>query len=331
MRADAAQAHLEAYDAWKQLDIAGKTLSNSGQEKEMVRSHLVPGLRHALQARDLCPTLPRPHVLIANHVEQLARADSRASYLERATFLLPFDPEIWYFRGLQEYLSGQLDQACSSWRHSLELSDRRLPEILRTCAGRLSSREIIDHVLPRKADLLVATAMALYPEPEGMGLRDPERWHRTPHLWAGRLFLASAGAEETGLLPVGGVNLALALARDYLPIEERRPFLEQALRQLEEQSASLTAKDLHTKAIILWTLWDLDRAREAFPAALGREPLNSEWRFEYARLLFQQGDLQNALDEVNRILFLPSPPTGAEAFQKMVTLEKAKKKKILKE
>ena len=167
VRADAAQAHLEAYDAWKQLDIAGKTLSNSGQEKEMVRSHLVPGLRHALQARDLCPTLPRPHVLIANHVEQLARADSRASYLERATFLLPFDPEIWYFRGLQEYLSGQLDQACSSWRHSLELSDRRLPEILRTCAGRLSSREIIDHVLPRKADLLVATAMASIPSRKG--------------------------------------------------------------------------------------------------------------------------------------------------------------------
>src|SRR5205807_4927024 len=101
------------------------------QDRElMTRRHLVPALGHYLQARDLCPLRPRPHLRIANYVESLSSADLRSAYLDRAKFLVPADPELWYYCGLQELLDKHEQRAWQNWRRALELSPGHLAEIV---------------------------------------------------------------------------------------------------------------------------------------------------------------------------------------------------------
>ena len=107
---------------------------------------------------------------IAEHVDEFAKADPREAYLERAKFLAPDDPELWYRCGTLELADGRPDRAWASWRRSLELSDGHLPEILDRSAALLSPHDILRRVLPDRPDLLLKAALHLYPEP-GEGRR----------------------------------------------------------------------------------------------------------------------------------------------------------------
>ena len=92
--------------------------------------HLVPALRHFLRSRDVCPLRAEAHMEIAEYVDKFEKAEPRETYLERAKFLAPDDPELWERCGTLELMDGRPDQAWTSWRRSLELSDSHLPEIL---------------------------------------------------------------------------------------------------------------------------------------------------------------------------------------------------------
>jgi hypothetical protein len=300
------------------------------QEEDMNRKHLWPGLRHALRARDLCPALARPHVLIAEHTDKLLKGDSRLTYFQRAKFLVPFDPEIWFFCGFQELQAEQEDQAWANFRRSLELSDRRLPDILLASWEHLKPNQLIDRVLPGKPETLLAAALELYPQPENLFPRVYERWNRTPHLWASRLILAGASTGAYSLEPAGGAYLAFVLAWDYPYLEERRPFLEKALGLLETQGKTLRGTDYHVKAWAHWLLWQTDQAESAFKMALIHEGLNGQWRLEYAHLLFQQGHLREAQRELVIVESLPSPPVAAKFFLNVVNLRIAESQDLLK-
>jgi hypothetical protein len=71
------------------------------EEDLLARAHLVPALKHFLQARDLCPLLVRPHLRLGTHTHVLKQTDTPAAYLGRAEWLSPFDPELRQLREFQ--------------------------------------------------------------------------------------------------------------------------------------------------------------------------------------------------------------------------------------
>src|SRR5262249_14935448 len=140
------------------------TQFGNDEERQLIRKYLVPALRHFIQARDLCPLMPEPQRCLADNANKLQSADARVSYLERVALLVPYDPGIWYLCG-REYLAEQPHHTWECWRRSLELSDVCLPQILARSVARLRPPEIIDYVFPDKADLLLESALRLYPQP----------------------------------------------------------------------------------------------------------------------------------------------------------------------
>jgi O-antigen ligase/tetratricopeptide (TPR) repeat protein len=192
---ESAQVHLVAGQAWMDLYQArreqrqARERNRAGEEAELAPRYLVPALRHYLHARDLCPLIAKTHVRIAAGVEWFEKADPRSEYLRRAKRACSCDPEVWYLAGVLELKDQQKQQACSSWRRSLELSQQFLTPILER-AGKVFGRgELIEKVLPAQADTLLAAAAQLYPEPG-----EPER---RPFLEKARAVLAAKSAPLT--------------------------------------------------------------------------------------------------------------------------------------
>lgn len=258
--------------SWLAASAAGERLARS-KEEQLMRKHLVPALHHYLQARDSCPLLVRPHAWLAAHADRLDRSEPRGAYLERAKFLAPSDPEVWYLCGVQDLLEGRQDQAWESWRRSLELSDRHLPEILTVGARSLGPGDVLALVLPDNPTLLRAAAFQLYPQPEAA--------------------------------------------------TQRRPFLEKVLLLLKEQPRPPSAADLRLRALVHGDLGQPAEALTAYESALAREPLQVGWRYEFARLLYQQGRLQDARRELLTVLGQQPGHTQALELLEAVTRDLA--------
>lgn len=218
----------------------------------LANAHLVAALAHAVRARDLCPLLPRPNAWLAVYAGHLRKADSPSAYVERAKFLAPMNPELWYLCGLQELSTGQTRTACESWRRSLQLSDAFLAQILDESSARLDAAALLSRVLPERPRVLLLAAEYLYP--------------------------------------------------DAADAAEREPFLRKAIALLDEQSEPLTADDWRTRALVHASLQQPDEAIVAYRAALAEEPLRLEWRYELATLLYGQGLLAEAQQEVRSLL-----------------------------
>ncbi len=139
-------------------------------QEQLTHLHLVPALWHFLRSRDVCPLRAEAHMEIAEYVDKFEKAEPRETYLERAKFLAPDDPELWERCGTLELRDGRPDQAWTSWRRSLELSDSHLPEILDRSAVLLSPHDILRRILPDRPGLLLKAAFHLYSQP-GEGRR----------------------------------------------------------------------------------------------------------------------------------------------------------------
>jgi tetratricopeptide (TPR) repeat protein len=135
------------------------------EEERWAARHLVPALRHYLRARDLCPLLVTPNLKLAAYGHVLAQADPPEHYLARAKRLAPGNPAVWYLCGLVEAELKQPKRAAQSWRRSLELSERYLPEILAAATGLLPPGERLADVLPDRPELLLAAVSRLNPNP----------------------------------------------------------------------------------------------------------------------------------------------------------------------
>jgi tetratricopeptide (TPR) repeat protein len=159
----AEQSILTIAEGWVITSAAGEELSHL-EAKSSIRADLVPALRCFLKARDLCPLLPEPQRLLANDADKLERADARLTYLERAVFVVPYDPGLWYVCG-EEWLEKEPDRTWKYWQRSLELSDVCLSPILEASAAHLAPREICERVLPHDPNLLLKAALQLYPQP----------------------------------------------------------------------------------------------------------------------------------------------------------------------
>jgi tetratricopeptide (TPR) repeat protein len=93
--------------------------------------------------------------------------------LDRVKLVAPYVPRVWYACGLQELLTGRPEDAWSSWRRSLELSDAYLPQILATSGAVLRPEALAEKVLPDRPELIVTAALRMYPGPAGLPKRRP--------------------------------------------------------------------------------------------------------------------------------------------------------------
>jgi O-antigen ligase/tetratricopeptide (TPR) repeat protein len=82
----------------------------------------------------------------------------------------------------------------------------------------------------------------------------------------------------------------------------REALLTRALTLLQEQPGGRRAKDLHLEALIQVALDRPAEALEAYRKALTRDPLQVGWRYEFARLLYQQGRLRDSERELSSVL-----------------------------
>lgn len=163
------------------------------RRERSTREHLGPALRAYLQARDLCPLLSQPHFRLAANRVYLEAGDSTLAYVDRAKRLVANDPELWYLIGVQEALLGRQTRACTSWRRSLELSDRYLPDILRLGSSLVRSDLMVSRGLPDRPDMLVSSAFLLYPG-------DDDREARRPFLERALVLLASCPGDGAHFL-----------------------------------------------------------------------------------------------------------------------------------
>jgi tetratricopeptide (TPR) repeat protein len=101
---------------------------------------------------------------------------------------------------------------------------------------------------------------------------------------------------------------------------ERRPFLDRALALLKSRPVPLTGEDLHLKASIHALLGDAAEAVAAYQEAFRREPRQFGWRWEFAKLLHQQGRLRECQQELSVVL--SQYPGHAEARALLQTIER---------
>jgi tetratricopeptide (TPR) repeat protein len=234
----------------------------AGRTRQAARDLQVPGLRHALLARDLCPVAAEPHLRIALNLEGLRSSDAREVYLERAQFLDPMDPEIWYQSGLAESRDWAWERAWRDWQRSLELSDRFLEPILERSSIRLGPRQLVEFILPPRPRVLAAAAAFLYSQSRAAADR--------------REFLEAALA--TIAIPHEAFSSEDAHARAWMLASLGRP--TEALAAYRE---ALTLDPLqpgwrYEYAVVLHEQGRLQDARSELRAVLDQQPENSRAR-----------------------------------------------------
>jgi len=87
---------------------------------------------------------------------------------------------------------------------------------------------------------------------------------------------------------------------------------------LQEQPGRRQANDLHLEALIRNALGQPAEALDAYRAALARDPLQAGWRYEFARLLYQQERLHEAERELHAVL--REQPDNGEARELLETV-----------
>ncbi len=126
--------------------------------------------------------------------------------------------------------------------------------------------------------------------------------------------------------------LLLAAARVVDPnlkaAAEPRPILEKALRCLDEAPATASADWWRYRALTLGYLGDGAAARSAYQEALRRKPLEVEWSFEYATLLYELGHLDEAAEQLRLVLTFQPHHNGARQLTAEVSQRLADRLRI---
>ncbi len=127
--------------------------------------HMELALENCVMARDLCPLLETPHVMLSDNRDQFLRADSVLQYLHRACKLVPSDPKVLYVTGVEENRAGHDQNAWAFWNRSLQCSPKYLLPILKQCEEEgWPAKDIVGKVLPRNPSLLLQAETHLFPD-----------------------------------------------------------------------------------------------------------------------------------------------------------------------
>ena len=128
--------------------------------------HLERAQQHAIAARLAAPTIPQVHYLLAELSAIKSPQNDNQIHLERARTLAPGDASQWYWTGLLDLHQGRVEQACRSWRRSLELSSEHLDDIVIHASQLLTAEQLIDQILPPRSELLLTVARRNFNAPE---------------------------------------------------------------------------------------------------------------------------------------------------------------------
>lgn len=232
------------------------------------RQRLLEAERHWLLARNLCPLKAEPQAWLAANASKLAAGDKLQMYLQRALRIRPFDPELWYIRGLYASEQGADDEALRCWKKSLQLAPTFLAKILEKCAGRFAADRLLQDVVPDDPELLYKTAVKLGDKPESAATR----------------------------------QLAL----------------QQALKLLERQPPPRVVESYVLEARAHLMLKQPDAALDAYRAALELEANDVDLRYEYAKTLSDQGQLDEARTQLRTIV--RRKPSNQKAAQLLKTV-----------
>jgi tetratricopeptide (TPR) repeat protein len=136
------------------------------KEASLEEQHLLPALQHCIEARNLSPASPEPHLRIAALGRMLDKADAPRVYRERAQRVAPRNAWVFYLCGVQESESGQNELAWRNWKESLELSDAYLFQILERCRHQMSSAQMLRQILAKRPQQLASAAIYLFADSE---------------------------------------------------------------------------------------------------------------------------------------------------------------------
>jgi tetratricopeptide (TPR) repeat protein len=261
--------------AWRDVPRPYAVRLSAGRRKETYQHSVLPALRHFAMARRLCPLLPRPHMRFAAHAGEMVSHDPPVKYWERALKLAPFDPDLWYFAGVQLIHEGRAEEAWSDWKESLKLTPKpKYDHQLRKYRDRLASiiaavgtggtghpsdadarrraEVLLRDILPDRPDDLVAAATIIDPKLSANG-------------------------------PV-------------------RPLLDRALALLADSQDGLTGEDYFLKGQIHEALGDDDGAVRAYKHALTYAGSRPEWRRQLVKLLMSRARWKEAQTELPALL-----------------------------
>ncbi len=151
---------------------------------------------------------------------------------------------------------------------------------------------------------------------------------RSPILAVGSRLLTPARMVDLLLPDKPGLLVAAAfeLYPEANAADRRRPFIQRALHLLENQQDDVKADDLHVKAVVLRELRQPAKALAVYEQLLGRDPGHAEWRYENARLLYEQGRLDDARRELNILLAQHSKHAAGRELLAIVLAELIRKK-----
>ena len=124
-------------------------------QQPTVKDRLLPAMKHVIIARDAACTIPQLHYMVAELLASNAPNANDQIYLDRAKTLAPGDASLWYWAGLLDLNNDRKDAACQSWHHSLTLSDVHLNDIIENARGKLTLRDLLEKVLPKRSDILL--------------------------------------------------------------------------------------------------------------------------------------------------------------------------------
>jgi tetratricopeptide (TPR) repeat protein len=156
--------------------------------------------------------------------------------------LVTNEPVLYFLFGLEEYMDGEVDRACASWRRSLELGSDHLPSLLEVTHKVPSDRkDLDDRIFPDDPEVLLKAGVLLAQMQQGK--RATALWERALHLAQSRHSPPEAGDLEQQariLHQLGRPREAVAAYRAALTQEPRRIEWRYGLAQLLVQQSQIS-------------------------------------------------------------------------------------------
>jgi O-antigen ligase len=225
------------------------------QKADLFRDFTVPALTHFALARRLCPLLARPEMRFAAHAAELISGDPASKYWARALKLAPFDPDLWYFAGVQAFRDRHPDVAWEDWKKSLQLFPPPIYD---------HQKQLLKQHLAKMVEASITQAG-----------EDRRR----------------IGEQLNAVLPDRPEELVMG-AELIDPAMSRtgpaRPLIDRAFPLLADRAEGLPPEQYRLNAQLLSKLGDADRAALAYAQVVALAPLREDWRLEYAKFLLDQ-------------------------------------------
>jgi O-antigen ligase len=157
---DPAVLHREANQHY-QFDPPGSV--QRIRETPLVAENLVPAVEHLLAARTTCPLLPETEVRLgALAFVRDPDAPQGEPEIRRALQLAATEPVVLYDAGLLARQAGLKDLCFSTWKQSLAVSDVRQRQIINDARGWARIDELIEHLLPENAEVVLDVLSRYY-------------------------------------------------------------------------------------------------------------------------------------------------------------------------